>query len=76
MAETEVAKSSTTVAVPYLLNDPTLYAIKELEAAGFDWKLTGDPRQHSYVKDQQPMPNHQAAKGSTVTLHVVVGPTP
>ena len=75
-AEAPHAEAHATVAVPYLFNEPTLAAIKGLEAVGLGWKLSGNPRQYSYVKSQNPFPEHLVTKGSIVDLYVVVGPTP
>jgi beta-lactam-binding protein with PASTA domain len=69
-------KASVLVKVPYLLNEPTLLAEKELKAVGLSWKISGSVKQPNYVKNQEPAPGKSVAKGTTVDLYCVTGPTP
>jgi hypothetical protein len=71
-----VVEEQVLVQVPYLLNEPTLVAEKELKQVGLSWKLTGDIRQGSYVKSQTPFPGKSVPKGTVVDLYCVVGPLP
>ena len=68
--------ASTLVQVPYLLNEPTTLAEKELKAAGLSWKISGSTRQPNYVKSQNPEPGKSVAKGTVVNLFCQTGPTP
>lgn len=70
----EVKASS--VKVPYLLNEPTTEAEKELKSAGLGWKISGSVRQPNYVKSQNPEPGKSVAKGTVVNLFCATGPTP
>jgi len=69
-------KSSSLVKVPYLLNEPTTLAEKELKSAGLSWKISGSVRQPNYVKSQNPEPGKSVAKGTVVDLFCQTGPTP
>ena len=64
------------VKVPYLLNEPTTEAEKELKSAGLGWKISGSVRQPNYVKSQNPEPGKSVAKGTVVDLFCATGPTP
>jgi beta-lactam-binding protein with PASTA domain len=67
---------SSVVQVPYLLNEPTTLAEKELKAAGLSWKISGSTRQPNYVKSQNPEPGKSVAKGTVVDLFCETGRTP
>jgi len=68
--------ASSLVKVPYLLNEPTILAEKELKSAGLSWKISGSTRQPNFVKSQNPEPGKSVAKGTVVDLFCQTGPTP
>jgi hypothetical protein len=64
------------VPVPYLLQESTIEAQKILQSEGFQWKLNGNPAQHSIVENQSPEPGALVAKGSLINLYVVLPAAP
>jgi hypothetical protein len=64
------------VQVPYLLNEPTTLAEKELKSVGLSWKISGSTRQPNYVKSQNPEPGKSVPRGTVVDLFCETGPTP
>jgi beta-lactam-binding protein with PASTA domain/tRNA A-37 threonylcarbamoyl transferase component Bud32 len=74
----QVSKGLETVAVPDVLQQTEASARAELEAAGFDVEViqaASDTTAAGLVSAQNPDPNTQAAKGSTVTITVSTGPS-
>ena len=72
----ELEQSSASVTVPDVIFDPVLEAEMELRQAGLSYKLTGNPRQQSYVRSQSPFPGHVVPRGTVIDLYCVNGPTP